>query len=191
MKVCRLPPDVDEDAAAVAVAAAAALAVAVAAAAVLAVAAAAASVLAVAVAAAAVLAVAVAAAAVLAVAVAAEPTEVTVTVTVAANSIVSCRYPMRTWTGLPASQGADEEADEDVLLEPDAAETPATAALISSAVASGTSRFWEKMHPWASFASSQVLPGIAPFSTCYTKRARQTHPCQWCRPHCPEQRYQT
>lgn len=47
---------------------------------------------------------------------------------------------------------AAEEGDDE------AAETPATAASISAAVASSTSRFWLKMHPSASFASSHELP---------------------------------
>lgn len=38
------------------------------------------------------------------------------------------------------------------------ADTPETAALISSAVASSTSRFCVKMQPSGSFASSHVLP---------------------------------
>lgn len=44
--------------------------------------------------------------------------------------------------------------------------TPATAALISSAVASSTSKFWVKIHPGSSSAVSHVLPlAVASFTS--------------------------
>jgi hypothetical protein len=53
---------------------------------------------------------------------------------------------------------ASAEDDASAADDEDDAETPATAALISSAVASSTMRFCVKMQPVLSFASSQVLP---------------------------------
>lgn len=60
-----------------------------------------------------------------------------------------------------AAQAEEEELELAVEFEAEAdepAETPATAAVISAAVASSTMRFCEKMQPSTSSATSQVFP---------------------------------
>jgi len=61
-----------------------------------------------------------------------------------------------------ATTGEEEdtevEFDEAPDATPDEAETPETAAVISAAVASSTSRFWEKIQPSTSSTVSQVFP---------------------------------
>ena len=59
---------------------------------------------------------------------------------------------------IAAATAAVPEAEEITALAGEDAELPATAALISWAVASGTRRFWVKMQPCSSSALSQDLP---------------------------------
>ena len=89
---------------------------------------------------------------------------VTVTVTVEQDAVESV-------VAAESVDVASEDADE--------AEIPATAALISSAVASSTRRFWVKMQPLGSFASSQLLPARGKSGAGTNIYQKFTHPCPW------------
>lgn len=73
----------------------------------------------------------------------------TVTVTVSEHELPAAASAGAAEVEDPLEDAVPDEPDEDV---------PATAAVISAAVASSTKRFCEKIHPSTSSATSQVFP---------------------------------